>query len=37
LNVIAGAFSGDIGISGKTIVSRGSNDIVVIGLRDGID
>jgi hypothetical protein len=34
LNVIAGAFSGDIRIAEKTIPSRGSNDIIVVGLRD---
>lgn len=34
LNVIAGAFSGDITIAGEKIASRGSNDIIVVGLRD---
>mgnify|MGYP002629891148 CR=1 FL=1 len=34
LNVIAGAFSGDIRIGAQTLVSRGSNDIIVCGLRD---
>lgn len=30
--VIAGAFSGEIGIGGATLASRGSNDIIVVGL-----
>jgi hypothetical protein len=34
LNVIAGAFSGDIRIGTRSIESRGSNDIIVVGLQD---
>lgn len=34
LNVIAGAFSGDLNVGGKKLVSRGSNDIIVVGLQD---
>lgn len=34
LNVIAGAFSGDLQLGGRSLVSRGSNDIIVVGLRE---
>jgi len=34
LNVIGGAFSGDIKVDGKTFTSQGGNDIIVVGLRD---
>ena len=34
LNVIAGAFSGEFRVDGKSLVSHGSNDIIVVGLRD---
>jgi hypothetical protein len=34
LNVIAGAFSGELVVAGKKWISRGSNDAIVIGLRD---